>query len=339
MWAKWLERYYTTPNLIELAPGMASVTEAMARDSTFAARYFPAMLAQCLADHKCTLPIMKMIHQSWVPYLFPPIALPSPSSRTRADKRPVAQPKVRRARLDIPLRLFRRVCICEEAEDMRTGPCRIRGHDSDSPSGGGSGSGMSTSRIQPRFNTVQDVLDFVEFLSDPSSHSSFSIPGSSSPSSTNKRSFTTIYKPRFSGQTLALAVSAFSIRLVRYLIREGNVDPSSGDSVAVKAAFRKDDLTMVKLLIERSDDDVRDELPAVQYDMSPSEKGRPPRKRRRTSFFHNGKRSLLVDRVEVTTALLREALRVDARDVVAYFVDEKGCTPDARTLARTFFDV
>ena len=45
------------------------------------------------------------------------------------------------------------------------------------------------------------------------------------------------------------------------------------------------------------------------------------------------KRRRLEDRITVNQNLLREAVRNEAREIVSYFVKEKGITPDMGTLS------
>lgn len=40
----------------------------------------------------------------------------------------------------------------------------------------------------------------------------------------------------------------------------------------------------------------------------------------------------LEDRVQITPEMLKVAVKLDARDIVEYFMKEKGCVPDLQTL-------
>lgn len=44
------------------------------------------------------------------------------------------------------------------------------------------------------------------------------------------------------------------------------------------------------------------------------------------------KRRKLEDRIQVTSEMLRVAVKCDARDIVEYFIVEKGCIPDMQTI-------
>ncbi|KAG6841475.1 hypothetical protein C0991_010663 [Blastosporella zonata] len=112
----------------------------------------------------------------------------------------------------------------------------------------------------------------------------------------------------FDGYALTKAVHARCIPLVRFLLKHG-ADPQQKNCLAVFVAIRQKDLALVKLLIER-DDSPYTELP-----------GTGKRKRRRFE-----------DRVIVNAAMLRAAVKCDARDIVNYLAWEKGCVPDMQTL-------
>jgi hypothetical protein len=68
-------------------------------------------------------------------------------------------------------------------------------------------------------------------------------------------------------------------------------------------AIRQKDLALVRMLIERED----------------KETG-------------TGKKRKLEDRVQVNPEMLKVAVKCDARDIVTYLTQEKGCVPDLRTL-------
>ncbi|GLB40552.1 hypothetical protein LshimejAT787_0804230 [Lyophyllum shimeji] len=111
------------------------------------------------------------------------------------------------------------------------------------------------------------------------------------------------------GYALTKAVHAKFLPLIRFLLDHG-ADPGYKDSLAVLVAIRQRDLGLVKLLIEREE--------------SPYEPGGGRAGKR--------KRRKLEDRVEVNRAMLRAAVKCDARDIVEYLTREKGCVPDMQTL-------
>ncbi|KAF5382196.1 hypothetical protein D9615_004252 [Tricholomella constricta] len=108
------------------------------------------------------------------------------------------------------------------------------------------------------------------------------------------------------GYALTKAVHARFLPLIRFLLDHG-ADPRCRNCLAVFVAIRQKDLALVRLLIERDD--------------SPYEGNMGKRKRRR-----------LEDRVEVNRAMLKVAVKCDARDIVDYLTREKGCIPDMQTL-------
>lgn len=70
-------------------------------------------------------------------------------------------------------------------------------------------------------------------------------------------------------------------------------------------AIRRKDLSLVKMLIERE-----------------------------AELKHGkGKKRRLGDRMHVNNDMLRMAVKCDARDIVQYFTEEKGCIPDLKTLS------
>lgn len=110
------------------------------------------------------------------------------------------------------------------------------------------------------------------------------------------------------GYALTKAVYVKFLPLIRFLLNHG-ADPRCKNSLAVNVAIRQKDVGMVRFLVERND--------------SPYEYGYNTLKR---------KRRKLEDRVEVNRAMLRVAVKCDAREVIDYLTREKGCIPDMQTL-------
>lgn len=118
--------------------------------------------------------------------------------------------------------------------------------------------------------------------------------------------------------------------LVRFLLARGAA-PACKDGMAVMVAIRRKDLGLVRMLVERdyvlpSAEDVpmrKRRLGGARGDeeRKPSGGGRGGAKKRR-----------LEDRVEVTKDMLKAAVKCDARDIVDYLAQEKGCVPDMQTL-------
>lgn len=75
------------------------------------------------------------------------------------------------------------------------------------------------------------------------------------------------------------------------------------------AIYRKD-LSLVRLLVEK-----------VDY-----------RERDPEALKQKGEEQKLEDRAQVTPDMLKVAVKLNARDIVEYFMKEKGCVPDLQTL-------
>lgn len=117
------------------------------------------------------------------------------------------------------------------------------------------------------------------------------------------------------GYPLIRALHASHIPLIRFLLSHG-ASPALKHSLAVRIAIQKRDLALVRMLVERE----AEEESTVQTTIG---------HKRKTS----AKRRRVADRVEVTTAMLRLAVDVDARDIVEYLMD-KGARPDMCILQR-----
>ena len=142
------------------------------------------------------------------------------------------------------------------------------------------------------------------------------------------------YADSWDGYALTKAVHAEFIPLVQFLLGQ-DASPKEKDGLAVMVAIRRKNLPLVRLLIERdgpqsvykrrrtseADSEVlagRDGLPAE-----------PSHKRDRGS---SAKRRKLGDRLRVNQDMLKTAAQSDARDIVEYFIQEKGCVPDLHTV-------
>ncbi|KZP31698.1 hypothetical protein FIBSPDRAFT_1037269 [Athelia psychrophila] len=110
----------------------------------------------------------------------------------------------------------------------------------------------------------------------------------------------------YDGYALTRAVHANFVPLIRFLLALG-ADPGARDGLAVVIAIRRRDLALVRMLFERVPGDAQKRAAA----------GKQPRG----------------DRVLATNAMLRTAVKCDARDIVRYFREEKGLVPNLRTLS------
>ncbi|TFK40035.1 hypothetical protein BDQ12DRAFT_481404 [Crucibulum laeve] len=116
----------------------------------------------------------------------------------------------------------------------------------------------------------------------------------------------TPYIDSHDGYALTKAVHARFVPLIQYLLGQG-ASPARKHALAVTVAIRKKDLELVKLLVERRD-------PVLV-----TKKGK-------------AKKRKLHDRLDVTPAMLKTAVKCDARDIVDYLIQEKGVIPDMQTL-------
>ncbi|EIW84110.1 hypothetical protein CONPUDRAFT_88432 [Coniophora puteana RWD-64-598 SS2] len=110
------------------------------------------------------------------------------------------------------------------------------------------------------------------------------------------------------GYALTKAVYAGFVPLVRFLLSKG-ASPKRKGCMPIAVAIHRKDLALVRLLIERD--------------------ANGPCSTTKTS---KGKKRKLEDRLVVTPELLKVAVKSDARDIVQYFTQEKGCVPDMNTI-------
>ncbi|RDX57028.1 hypothetical protein OH76DRAFT_1334884 [Lentinus brumalis] len=151
-----------------------------------------------------------------------------------------------------------------------------------------------------------------------------------------------IFIDSYDGYALTRAVYAGFTPLIRFLLSKG-ASPECKGSLPVTVAIRRKSLPLVRMLIERD------------YHDSAVADGPRPKKRRRlgggaalgieskggrdtssggsaSPLSGSGKRRKLGDRVAVNSDMLKMAVKCDARDIVEYFMKEKGCVPDMQTV-------
>lgn len=138
------------------------------------------------------------------------------------------------------------------------------------------------------------------------------------------------------GYALTRSVASGFIPLVRFLLDQG-ASPACKGGIAVHAAIRRKNLSLVKLLIEPGSDPA----PTETGELDERSGARDSKRRRRTDRKIEGvahearratKRRKLEDRVPVDQNMLRTAVACDARDIVKYFMEEKSCMPDMQTV-------
>jgi hypothetical protein len=117
----------------------------------------------------------------------------------------------------------------------------------------------------------------------------------------------------YEGYALVRAVHARFVPLVQFLLDQG-ASPMMRDGLAVLVAIRSKDLHMTRILIERTEQ-------AASGIAGGS-----------TSSTGRGKKRKLEDRVTISSEMLKAAIQCDARDIVDYLMNEKGCVPDMSML-------
>ncbi|KDQ24623.1 hypothetical protein PLEOSDRAFT_1046582, partial [Pleurotus ostreatus PC15] len=108
------------------------------------------------------------------------------------------------------------------------------------------------------------------------------------------------------GYALTKAVHARFTPLVEFLLEQG-ASPRCKNGLAVFVAIRMNNIAMVKMLVERD-----------------GRQGIEPLKA--------GKKRKLEDRIQVTSEMLRAAVKSHAKEVIDWLMEEKGCVPDMQTL-------
>ena len=145
------------------------------------------------------------------------------------------------------------------------------------------------------------------------------------------------YTDSWDGYALTKAVHVEFIPLVQFLL-EQNASPEEKDGLAVMVAIRRKNLPLVRLLIERDGvhpTSKRRRTSETEMEASTGRDGLPAgpsRKRDRASVGSTAKRRKLGDRIQVTQDMLKTAAQSDARDIVEYFIQEKGCVPNMQTV-------
>lgn len=136
------------------------------------------------------------------------------------------------------------------------------------------------------------------------------------------------------GYALTNAVAAGFIPLVQFLLDNG-ASPRHKNGLAVRAAIRRKDLALVKMLVEPDNTPCTVTDHGQQFQARGSSRGVSGRRRTREDNVVIGKgvkRRKLEDRIAVDLDMLKTAVSCNAQDIVAYFVNEKSCMPDMQTL-------
>ncbi|EED84277.1 hypothetical protein POSPLDRAFT_134824 [Postia placenta Mad-698-R] len=148
-----------------------------------------------------------------------------------------------------------------------------------------------------------------------------------------------LYANSFDGYALTKAVHAGFLPLVRFLL-EHDASPACKDGLAVMVAIRRKDLGLVRMLVERDDRQLQKKArtASVAPEGTQGVAGQTAsvpngnESEAKQEGFKSSKRRRLEDRVRVNQAMLRTAVKCDAREIVEYLVKEKGCVPDMKTV-------
>lgn len=214
----------------------------------------------------------------------------------RSPEYPTLSSETRRKRTELPRRLFRNL----SPRPTSTGK-RKRGEPE--PSG---------------WTEDDDPLPFLRYLY---AHSRIRTPGADS----------------WEGYALTKAVHAEFIPLVQFLLEHG-ASPQTKGALSVMVAIRRKNLPLVRLLIERDGPRQSSKRPktiAGGPRVVTGKDGMPtnPARGSDAATSDNGaKRRKLGDRVQVNQEMVKTAAQSNARDIVEYFIHEKGCVPDMQTV-------
>lgn len=134
------------------------------------------------------------------------------------------------------------------------------------------------------------------------------------------------------GYPLTMACHHGAVELIQLLLAMG-ADPEMKDALAVKVAIRKRNIDLVRMLVERTGDALSIPM-AGGPEIAPGDAKRKRDDGDDVLLAPSGKnkRRRLSDRVVITSELVGEAAKADARAIVHYFVQEKGASPDLKTL-------
>ncbi|EJD07100.1 uncharacterized protein FOMMEDRAFT_165713 [Fomitiporia mediterranea MF3/22] len=152
------------------------------------------------------------------------------------------------------------------------------------------------------------------------------------------------------GYALSRAVHAGHTELVKFLLGVGGANPGLKDALAVRIAVKKRDLGLVRCLVEgEAEEEVvasswhtnsctdafqcENSIECTRDERNGNEGRSGVGEVKDSQKRKSAKRRRVEDRVQVTTAMLRLAVEVDARDIVQYFMD-KGARPDFATIQR-----
>jgi hypothetical protein len=130
------------------------------------------------------------------------------------------------------------------------------------------------------------------------------------------------------GYALTRAVYAGHTPLVRFLLDHG-ADPACKGSIAVLIAIRRRDKEMVRTLIER---DYVPPIAGVKRRLKHAADLEEPMAPEPAAGGGRAKKRKLGDRIQVSKEMLRAAQDSGAEELMDYFLSEKGCVPDIKTL-------
>ncbi|KAF9496824.1 hypothetical protein BDN71DRAFT_1445779 [Pleurotus eryngii] len=170
------------------------------------------------------------------------------------------------------------------------------------------------SRSAPRWEERDHPLPFLRYLY---SSSSFPAPDPDS----------------HDGYALTKAVHARFTPLVEFLLEQG-ASPRCKNGLAVYVAIRMNNIAMVKMLVERDGRQGIESVDGAQNSNTQTDgiQGTGDACRVGKGKLKAGKKRKLEDRIQVTSEMLRAAVKSHAKEVIDWLIEEKGCVPDMQTL-------
>lgn len=123
------------------------------------------------------------------------------------------------------------------------------------------------------------------------------------------------------GYALAKAVLARHVPLIRLLLANG-ADPSLKENMSVMLAVGRDDVEIVKLLVEREQEDGQSASDTAPLRNTGRQQGHGKKRKRSRSGGEGspGKKRKLEDRLSVTSAMLELAVRQKCQPLIQYFM-------------------
>ena len=326
--ANWFIMNLQLPTSPAIGVAPPDLLKLLHTEPEYARPRFPDMLASVLRRPICNAAILKSFHRIMEPLVTLPLV---PVHHSATETSVITKALGNSPRLpkwvEIPKHFFRNLCLCHELPEDRSAECSIPGHPISyiRPPTSSTQSSAPTLRLgvlseaaaaqpvnlrnHPSFRTVEELLEILGCLY---------FFGTTDKTSSSESIFRSIYTPFLASQSnipLTLAVAYSSLRLVRFLLFTAEAHPGACAGVAVKTAIRQKDMKMVKLLIQRGEEDQKDDEEGVIR----------PFKRRRIN-----------DGTRVTLDIMHEAVQEDEEAIVTFLRDRPQISPEAKKMADAY---